>query len=456
VTPLGIILLVCVAIPVAFFPRRTALGALLFGLIYLTQGAPIAVAGFSFNAIRFLGIIAFLRVLLRRESATLRLNNIDKGLLLAYVYVTIIPILRADIAPIRIAVLLDISVFYFAFRSLISGFDDVRFILRLLPFLLIPFVVLLGYEMLTAKNPFTLLGADREGWIRDTRVRCFGSFRHPSLMGTLGASLFPIFIGALFHPRTRVAAIVGLPLCLFAVVASNSGGPLSAWALGVVGWSMWTLRNRMHIVRRCLFAGLVMAALMMSTPIWYVIESVSKITGGTGWHRAYLIEVAFRKIGDWWFMGMPLIETRGWMPTVLSSGVADITNQFIAFGVAGGLLAMLLFVRVYVLAYRQIGRATAILRFEMGDGSPEQRLLWGFGVALAVHVASWLGISYFDKMSLIWILQLACISAATQHIEDDKDFAVNIREDDPVQDFPKEEPDLMPHPADPVSSERGE
>jgi hypothetical protein len=395
--------------------------AFLFGALFLTQGAPIQIAGFGFTAVRVLAIAAFLRVWFRREFSALRFNKIDWAAIVLYSYVTLIPILRVDSIPLRLAIWTDAMMCYFAFRSLVTDFEDVRFLVRILPLLLLPFVALLGYEMVTHENPFTWLGSDREGWMRGSRVRCFGSYRHPSLMGSLGATFFPIFVGALFHQRTRKTAVLGVILCLAIVIASNSGGPLSAWAAGGAAWTIWMLRYRMHFIRRCLFAGLIVVALMMSTPIWYVIERISTITGGAGWHRAYLIEVAFRSIGDWWFMGMPAIETRHWMPSVLSSGAADITNQYISFGVTAGLVAIILFIVLLVRSFRALGQSLNIVRLQDGPNGPDERFLWGFGVALAVHMVTWLGVSYFDKFSMFWLFQLACISSATQDVEDSLD-----------------------------------
>jgi len=154
-------------------------------------------------------------------------------------------------------------------------------------------------------------------------------------------------------------------------------------------------------------------ALVMKAPIWYLLARVSEITGGDGWHRSNLIDISFKHLGLWWFAGMNLKETADWFPdgVLVTTGVADITNQFLYFGFSGGLGAVILFVILLSRAYSGLGKALAAVRLTSSKTIETEFILWGLGVMLLVHIVNWFDITYFDQMYVIWFLQLAAISS---------------------------------------------
>jgi hypothetical protein len=108
---------------------------------------------------------------------------------------------------------------------------------------------------------------------------------------------------------------------------------------------------------------------------------------------------------------MSLRETKEWFPYMLqATGGADITNQFISFGLSAGIGAMVLFILLLALAFRGLGNKLMEARFSLPDPSKTEFLLWGLGVTLSVHVVNWFGITYFDQTHVVWFLQLATIS----------------------------------------------
>jgi hypothetical protein len=64
---------------------------------------------------------------------------------------------------------------------------------------------------------------------------------------------------------------------------------------------------------------------------------------------------------EWWLLGTDY--TAHWMPTGLdiNPDSADITNQFIAEGVQGGLLTMALFIVLLVQAFRTLGKGLVLM-----------------------------------------------------------------------------------------------
>jgi hypothetical protein len=123
-------------------------------------------------------------------------------------------------------------------------------------------------------------------------------------------------------------------------------------------------------------------------------------------------------------MGMPLVETSHWFYHVIdSTGGADVTNQYIAFCLHAGILALGLFIFFIYRAYSSLGRGLAAVRADPGVGPGEERLLWGLGVMLTVHVSNWLGISYWDQFSTLWLLQAATVATMAQFWLENRDGA---------------------------------
>jgi hypothetical protein len=406
---------------VLFAPRRWALLGMMAGVLYLTQQQAIDLLGLNLTAIRLLELVAFVRVLGRREFSFSRFNGIDRALLLVYGYTTFVFLMRSDSHHVEmVGAMVDATLCYFTFRGLVRDMEELKWLLRAFVIILVPYVMLLSLETLTVKNPFTSMGALTWADLRDGRIRAMGSFRHPSLLGTLGASLLPLYIGLVLARCDRIRALAGIGLCFGIIFLSNSGGPLNAAAMGVVGWLCWAARMKMCIVRRILVGMIVFLVLVMKAPIWYLIARLSSLSGGTGWHRARLIDVAFTNLDQWWLAGMEIERTKDWLPYALGiTGGADITNNFLAFGLHAGLLAMGLLIVLLIRTFRTLGHALAIVRCASTSKETEY-LLWGLGCVLLVHVVTWFGITYFDQIYVVWFMQLAAISSISHTFITDK------------------------------------
>jgi hypothetical protein len=137
---------------------------------------------------------------------------------------------------------------------------------------------------------------------------------------------------------------------------------------------------------------------------------LSNIVGGTGWHRYWLLEMTVRDFEKWWIAGMPMEETAHWFPYMLeTTGGADITNEFVAFGLTAGIIAIILFVLLLIKAFGVVGQAMASAKFKSGD-STNRYFIWGVGVMIVVHIANWFGVSYYDQIKLVWYMHLSLIA----------------------------------------------
>jgi len=415
VNALGVLLTSLLALALLAGPPRVALWALVTGILYLPQQQSIEVLGTSLTALRLLEVTALLRLLLRAEWRSVTLHRLDFWFAATYLYAMGVFLLRSDLGQTEvIGRSLDALICYAMFRVAIRTVDDFAHMLKALAWTMVPYVGLLVIEVTSGRNPFAQLGA-WSSWVelRGDRVRAMGSFRNPSLLGTLGACFLPLYLALMRRQGTAFSGALGATLCVGIVYLSNSGGPTAAAVLGVVAFAGWSIRRAMGGLRALAVLGLIGLALVMKAPIWALLERASAVTGGSGWHRAHLLTMAWTEIDRWWRTGMPLADTVHWFPYVLGiTGTADITNTFLDYGLRAGLPAMLLLIVLLWSGFRRIGRTVTAL------SAPAQRsdalLLWGLGCALWVHVVTWFGITYFDQTFSLWTLHIAATAALTQ------------------------------------------
>ncbi|HVM61577.1 MAG TPA: hypothetical protein VMV72_12005 [Verrucomicrobiae bacterium] len=415
----GASILAIVALVILFGSRRAALLAMLAGVLYVPQAQQLEVMGFNMFSVRFLELAGFVRVVSRRELSFSKLNRIDHTLLLLYAFTAIMFCLRSstDQAYV-IGTAVDAWLCYFTFRAMVIDLEEFRWLLRMFVFLLVPYAALLLVESISRNNLFSTIENGLTGWERDGRLRCVGSFRHPDLLGTLGASFLALYIGLACTRTDRLRAAVGIATCLVIVWASNSGGPACAAATALAGWMCWKIRTHMRWVRWGIVATILSAALLMKAPVWYLLAHVSAITGGDGYHRSYLMDISFRHLDQWWLNGLPGSDTKDWFAYSLSFGSADMTNSYLAFGLTGGLGAMGLFIFLLVRCFKSLGTALETVRHYESESREAQFLLWGLGVMLAVHIINWFGVTYYDQFYAIWFLQLAAIAnCSTQYLD---------------------------------------
>jgi len=410
---LGASILGVLSVLVLLSGRRWAPVWMMGGVLFLTQEQVLVVSGVNLTAIRLLEIAGFVRIFLRRETFTW--CRVDTVLFALYGYTALVFLWRSDSGQAyAVGSFVDASLCYVIFRALLRDIDEIAGFLQRLLVLLLPYVGLLAIEAVSMENPFGALGAKTWQVLRGDRMRVMGSFRNPSLLGTLGATLLPLYIALFLARRGRAAAALGVGLCLAIVVLANSGGPVSAAAVGVLGWCCWLIRHRMALARRLAVGTVLVVALAMNAPVWYLLERISFLTGGSGWHRAHLLSMAYRDIDRWWLAGMNIRDTAQWFPYRLevNNGGADITNAFLDFGLRAGLVSTVLFIALLVRGYKAIGDSLSAL-----GARPEERtralVLWGLGCTLSAHIATWMGITYFDQTYVLWFMHLAAIASAS-------------------------------------------
>jgi hypothetical protein len=297
------------------------------------------------------------------------------------------------------------------------NFEDVVIGIRALAWLSLPVAAVMLVEKLTGHNLLFVFGGVPEiTALREGHLRCQGAFRHPILAGTFGATQFPLFM-ALGYCKlgNRGLAVAAMVSSIIIVITASSSGALMALVAAVGGMAFWKWRNHLRLVRRGTVLVILALALVMNAPVWYLFARLSAMTGGTGWHRAFVIDQAVSHFNEWWLFGTTY--TAHWGPggevTTGDPNMMDITNHYVVQGVSGGLLKLLLFVAIIIASFKTIGRE---LDAKTGE-SAACLLFWAMGVSLLAHCLSFMSTTYFDQIVVVWYWLLAaicCIGCTTR------------------------------------------
>jgi hypothetical protein len=281
---------------------------------------------------------------------------------------------------------------------------------RTLAWLSVMVAAFMIFEKLTTHNLHSVFGGVPEiTAIREGHLRCQGAFRHPILAGCFGAGLIPLFVGLWFYrAKYRRLAVVGAICGLIMAVTASSSGALMAVLAAAGGLGFWSWRRHLRLVRWGAVLMIFALALVMKAPVWYLFAKLSNVAGGTGWHRAWLLDQTFAHFDEWWLFGTTY--TAHWGPSGLviaaDPNMMDITNHYVMECVKGGLLKVGLFLVIVTRCFGTIGRR---LKVEPA-GSPTQYMVWALGVSLFTHCLSFMSITYFDQSILVWFWLLAVIS----------------------------------------------
>jgi len=390
-------------------PRRFAALMMVAAVCYLAFASQWDIFGLNFTRMRIALSAGIVRVMVRREYAGLRFNQVDQSVLCFLITVALIYYLgRPNHPAFAIGMIISGLGPYFFFRCQIRSAAELEEFLGRLGNLIVPLALFMVVEKVTRRN---LFGKE---WIleRDGSVRSCAAFGNAITAGTFGATLMPLFAGLYWIGGHRRAALVGLAAATVITCTSHSSGPLVAFVAGVIALLCWRWRERMRLIRWSILIVLVALQIVMKAPVWYLMAKAGNLMGGTGWHRSEIINQAIVHFGRWWMMGTD--DTAGWMPYTLAvDNTADITNQYLVAGLRGGLLSMILFIIIIVRCFVKLGSARGKIAAE---SRRTEILLWAAGSVVFAHVVNFFSISYFDQMEVIWYMLVAIIAGVTAEI----------------------------------------
>lgn len=406
VTPLAIVVFLLAGVVLLAFPRRYAIIAFLVAGILIPLNAKIVAAGLHLDANRLLLLIGLVRLFIRHEWFPDRLNSLDRTVLyLALVNAICYVLVWREYGAVvnRMGFLFRILGTYFLLRAFIRTKDDVIQAIKVFAWIVIFIAPLMIYEHISQHNYFSVVGSPAISLIRNGRVRAQGPFAHSIVAGTFGVVLIPLFVGLGWEQaRYRLLASIAIISSIGMMFASSSSTPALAFPAAVLALCAWPLRDKMRLVRYFGIGVLLLIQLTMSQPVWFLMNRASGVLGGSGWHRAMLVDNFVRHFFDWFLIGTRDNPNWGW-------SMWDVDNAYVSAGFTGGLLGFILFLKIFVLAYGMVGRAWRAAGQEMG----EARLIWALGAALFANMTGFFGIIYWDQSIVGWYALLVMISAAS-------------------------------------------
>lgn len=409
----GSLILIITAILVFIIPRRYLPLPFIIAAAYLTLGQQLILFGLNFFPIRILIALGCIRIIIRGEFKLLQINILDKFILTwiivkFIIYIILYQTMEAFI--FQAGFMYNALGLYFLLRCAINSLEDITALFKVTAVSILPLAMIMLNEAITGMNLFSQFGGVPEiSEFRNGRVRCQGPFRHPILAGSFGAAMMPVAVALWWQKGQKYISVIGFISATIITISAASSGPFIAYVSGVGALFLWVIRKNMKLVRWAAVAMILMLAAVMKAPFYYIIERVSSIVGGSGWYRSYLIEQTVNNFSDWWLIGTK--NSADWMPfhlTISEKEFADITSEYIAQAVNGGLISLVLFVVILVFSFKIIGKALNTIK---DHDFAEQFLIWTLGVILFVHMVSFISVSYYDQIIVLWYLLLAMIAS---------------------------------------------
>lgn len=431
--PIALVSILISGVLILLLPRRYVIIPIIFMAVLIPMQQRVVLGGLNFMIIRIMIMFAYIRIILRSEFNLVKLNSIDKVVILWVVasVVSYTLLWQTGGAFInRLGFAYNAFGIYFLFRILVLNLEDIDRVIRTLTIVSVLVAICMLIEQETRRNIFFIFGGVPEfTQLRAGNLRAQGAFTHPILAGMFGATLMPLFVSLWWQERYgKKYSIIGIIAATIIVVSSSSTGPAIAYLAGIAGLCMWVLRKQMRKIRWIIVISLISLHIIMKAPVWALIARIEVITGSTSYHRYLLIDQFISRINEWWLLGVKSTDHWGWM-------MWDTVNQYVSEGTEGGLLRLILFIIIITLCFKSIG-----LKIKATDNRLMQLRLWAFGTALFTHLVGFIGISYFDQTILFWYMLLAMISTLSiitiEKVSENSKESANIKSIIPFMEQP--------------------
>jgi hypothetical protein len=410
VTPLAFCVFLLAAGLMLALPRKYVVAPFFLAGFLITVRQQIVVVDLHLVSYRLLILVGWLRMLwcsllTKRDPFSRRMNSFDK-VFVAWACSNALAntILWGQFGALinRLGFLYTTFGTYFLLRYLIRDREDVVRTVKILAIVSVVIAAFMVPEHISGRNALSIFAGVAEfSQVRNGRIRAQGPFLHSIVAGTFGAMLLPLFIALWREGKGyRLSGGLGVIASTAMTISSASSTPLMTYIAGIVGLFFWPLRNKMRMFRWWLVFSLIELQVVMHAPIWFLINRVSALTGGTGWHRAELVDQFIRHFGDWWLIGTR--NNANW-----GLDMWDTINVYVNAGEEGGLITLILFIAVFVYAYKRIGAARRLAE----NDRKNERLIWATGACLFANTVAFFGEGYYDQSVIGWYALLVMISA---------------------------------------------
>lgn len=406
ITPAFIILLIILCVSICVIQKQRMIIPIVIAICFMPADISFKIATLDFSTLRVLVFTGFLRLIFSSEKGQITLNKIDYLFIIYQVLGSIIYILASDpkinATIFKAGNLFDSLLLYYILRHIIKDENDIELFVKTCSFSILFLLPFAAYEYYSATNLFSILGRSSIS-MRDGEVRVACTFSHAILFGSFAAAVTPLLITA-NELRKKILGKIAILSCFFYTFVCGSSGPLIAMAAGL----FYTFFFRWKKYGRHLYWLTLSIAFFIhfagNGSLWGFIYTRLSFGSSTGYHRFLIVDSAIKEFSEWWLLGYgnhaPQWHSKYW-PWAHAT-FTDITNQYILVGVRGGLITMILFIILCYQAVKSTGRC-AITQTTI----EKQRLYWGITVTILVHCISFLSVSYFGQITMLFYLSIA-------------------------------------------------
>jgi hypothetical protein len=409
--PLVAVAMVVAIILIFRLPRKHIVTPLLLAIFLIPKGQVLVLAGIHLNVYRIILLAGLARqAILKRSSERMRgLNSIDRVFILfalSNFVIFSLQYMQTQALIKSLGDLLDALAGYYVLRFFIQDRDDMRRAIKAFALIAIIMGVSMINEQRTGANFFGRLGGMLEApEVRNGKIRSQGAFLHSIPAGAFGATLVPLLIWLWSDNRHRKAAFFGLLGASVMAFTCHSSTVLGCYVAGIFGLCLWPLRKQMRVIRYGLVITVVGLHLVMNGPVWSLLEHIDLTGSSESFHRYQLVDTFIRHFWDWWLLGTRENGSWGWE-------MADTSNQYVTYGISGGLLTFALFIAIISRCFGGLGATRKLVEGNRND----EWVRWCLGASMFAHLVVFIGIDYFDQSQFAWIALVVMISMIVSEV----------------------------------------
>jgi len=363
---------------VALLPPALALAAYVGILVWYPSYLSVQIGTVDLSVGRIVIGVLLLRCLASRRIRTgFRRNALDVWVLSSLVLATVVYCLAnptSDSMVNRGGYFVDTAFVYVCFRLIIRDRRGLVSFVKLAAVLLAPLALLGAVEAASGEYFFVGL-AKYCPWARANSLimnpermegrwgftRAFGPFGHPIMFG----STFALFLPLVWMLRREkgIWSFGAWPLSALVILGALTSMSSGPWVMVVAVLFFMLLASRPNWLKPLFWGTLALMAfvsIVSNRPFYHVLFSYANPLGGAGWHRARLIDAAIDSFGQWWLAGFGGRDP-GWGRYV-GMAITDITNHYLLVAVQSGLVGLLAFCGMLVVAVRDLLRMVKTAR----------------------------------------------------------------------------------------------
>lgn len=241
-------------------------------------------------------------------------------------------------------------------------------------------------------------------------MRAIGPFGHPIMFGSVFVLFLPIIYALRHEPGYwRILAYLLSLVFIVGALSSMSSGPWVAVIFVILCLAMEHFKQWLKPVLIGLALCCIFIEIASNRPFYHVIASYSNPIGGSGYHRAKLIDCAIEHFNEWYLKGYGGKDP-GWGES-LGMGHTDVTNEFILAGVQYGLVGMIVLSGVLTVAIR-----TSVHLHNSSKDPRLRSLAWALGSTVAVAILMFTSVSLAGQIIPIFYCILGIIGSSSNLI----------------------------------------